>query len=207
MSLEEHSVRSWAIPSGGVVVPFGSADAVLILSAASGLASALVQADGLPLAVRIAAAYLRMRPDEGVCPISALSRVHTKSRSFEGVCLTNTLRMDIEGHSLTIPVNLVRRIRICPRTGWLSAPAANIELVDGSVYKMAKLLDRRVDFLTLLGRQSVKMTTPNVVIRGHTVGELHELRNRLGLTLERNHQAVVGTVGRDTFERFFRPAA
>jgi hypothetical protein len=207
MSLEEQSVRSWAIPSGGVVVPFGSADAVLILSAASGLASALVQADGLPLAVRIAAAYLRMRPDEGVCPISALSRVHTKSRSFEGVCLTSSLMMDVEGHSLAIPVNLIRRIRICSRAGWFSAPAANIELIDGSIYKEAKLQDRRVDFLTVLGRQSVKMTTPNVIIRGHTVGELQELRNRLGLTLERNHQAVVGTVGRDTFDRFFRQVA
>jgi hypothetical protein len=207
MKLDVETVRAWSIPSGGKLVPLESADAVLLLSAASGLAGALVEANGLRLAVRIATAYLKMRPDEGICPISALSRVHTRSRSFEGVCLTSTLNIHVENHSLSVPVNLIRRVRICSRPRWIFRPAANIELVDGSTYKLAKLHDRRIDFLTVLGRQSVKLTTPHVIIRGHTVVELDELRHRLGVALERHRQAVVETVGVEIFEQFFRQTA
>lgn len=207
MKVEQQVESAWTIPSGGVLVPLDSADAVMLLSAASGLAGALVEVNGLRLAVRIAAAYLKMRPDEGVCPISALSHVDTRARSFEGICLTNSLTVEVERHTLTIPVNLIRRIRVRSHSRWILQPAANIELIDGSSYKMARLRDRQVDFLTVLGRQSVTLATPDIVIRGHTVVELDELRVRLGVTLERNREDVVEALGLETFERFFRPAA
>lgn len=200
-------IRAWAVPTGSRVVPFADATGVMLLSAASGLVSALVQADSLPLAVGIAATYLKMRTDEGVCPISALSRISTRQRSFEGLCLTETLNIQIDGQAHRIPTNLIRRIRVCRRPWWELTPTANIELVDGSEYRSTRLRDRRLEFLTLIGRQTVKLTTHDVIVRGHTVTALNELRSRLESVLERHGEAVVQTVGQETFERFFVQAA
>jgi hypothetical protein len=207
MRLKEASGTTWTIPSGGSFVPIDSAGAVILLSAASGLAGALVEANGLRLAVRIAEAYLKMRPDEGVCPISALSRVNTPARSFEGICLADVLNVEVERHQLSIPVNMIRRLRISSQSIWRPRPKASIELVDGSTYRQASLHDRSVDFLTVLGRQSVPLATPNVVISGHTVEEIDELRQHLGTALEWNREALLETVGLKTLERFFGPAA
>jgi hypothetical protein len=207
MNHEEPAVRGWTIPSGGSHVPFSDANVVLLLSAASGLAGALVQADSLPLAMGIAGAYLRMRSDAGSCPISALSRVSTRPRSFEGVCLTETLQVDIDGKPHDIPTALIRRLRICKRMWWQRVRTANIELVDGSEYRVARLYDSQLHFLTLIGRQTVELASDDVLIRGHTVTALNELRDRLEFVLERHRHAVIQTVGRETFERYFKQAA
>jgi hypothetical protein len=200
-------IGAWAVPAGSKVVPLADANVVMLLSAASGLVGALVQADNLPLAVGIASTYLRMRTDEGVCPISALSRISSRQRSFEGLCLTDTISIEIDKQIHNVPTNLIRRIKVCRRRWWERAVSANVELVDGSEYRLARLHGRRLEFLTLIGRQTVKLASHDVIVRGHTVIALDELRSRLESALERHREAMVQTVGQETLERFFVQAA
>lgn len=159
------------------------------------------------MAVDVAAAYLQLRADDGRCPIAALGRVETPERAFPGVCLTEHLTVQIDRQSVQIPVDLILRIRIGSRKGWELRPRANIELVDGSVYRAVRLEEARLDVVTLLGSQSVPLTQPGASVRGHSVSQLEVLRERIEVTLVRHRHAVLRTVGQETFERFFTAAA
>ena len=200
------SAGSWGVRSGSSIVPLETADAVLLLSASSGLAAELVHAGAEALAIAVTAAYLRLRPDHGVCPITSLAQVETSERTFPAICLTQSLNVRAADQRLQIPVNLIQRISIRSPKGWTLRPRATIELVDGSVYRQATVTEKRLDVLTLLGRQAVSLTTPGTKLRGHSVSQLAELRARVEHTLQRHRQGVLQAVGRETFERFF-PAA
>lgn len=113
----------------------------------------------------------------------------------------------MEHQRLNIPLEVIRQIRTSHRQSWTHKARASVELTDGSVYKSAVLDDEIINLLTLLGQQTVKLTEPKVVLRGHTVGELDELRERLESTLQRHHGALVEKVGRAVFETYFQHAA
>src|SRR5688572_2879854 len=180
------STGSWGVRSGSSIVPLETADAVLLLSASSGLAAELVHAGAEPLAMAVTAAYLRLRPDHGVCPITSLGHVETSERVFPAICLTGTLNVRAADQRLQVPVNLIQKISVRSKTGWTGRPRATIELVDGSIYRQVIVTERRLDVLTLLGRQSVSLTTPGTKMRGHSVSQLAELRARVELTLQRH---------------------
>ena len=200
------STGSWGVRSGSSIVPLEAADAVLLLSASSGLAAELVHAGAEPLAMAVTAAYLRLRPDHGVCPITSLGQVETSERTFPAICLTSILNVRATDQRLRIPVNLVQKITVRSKRGWTGRPGTTIELVDGSVYRQVTVTERRLDVLTLLGRQSISLTSPGTKMRGHSVRQLAELRARVEFTLERHRQGVLQAVGPETFDRFF-PAA
>jgi hypothetical protein len=61
--------------------------------------------------------------------------------------------------------------------------------------------------LTLLGCQTVDVTSIGVTVCGHSVREITELRDRLEGTLERHQQAFLKTIGAASFDAFFRRAA
>jgi hypothetical protein len=200
------STGSWGVRSGASIVPLEAADAALLLSASSGLAAELVHAGAEPLAMAVTAAYLRLRPDHGVCPITSLGHVETGDRAFPAICLTDCLNVRAAGQRLKVPVNLIQKITVRSARGWTGRSRTTIELVDGSIYRHAAVMEKRLDVLTLLGRQSVSLTSRGTKMRGHSVGQLAELRARVELALQRHRQSVVAAVGRETFERFF-PAA
>jgi hypothetical protein len=208
MKPENQPAGSWVVPLGMELVAFNNADAVLLLTAASGLASALVTAGDITLAIKMANAYLRMSVDQSGSPISALTHVTTSARAFSGVCLTDALAIRVERESLSIPVRLIRSITASTRKrGWGSAGRAAVELIDGSIYKHVEIKNPRLSVLTLLGCQNVDVVNPGVAVRGHSVREILELRDRLEVTLERYQHAFLKTVGLTTFEQFFRRAA
>lgn len=200
--------KSWSVPTGTEVIAFNNADAMMLLTAASGLANALVDAGDISLAIDVATAYLRMSVDLGGSPISALTHVTTPVRAFSGVCLTEAIGIRVERESLDIAVRLIRSISASKRTrGWRSLSRVSIELIDGSTYRSVEITNPRLSVLTLLGVQTVDVATPGVLVCGHSVSELSELRDHLQVTLERHQQAFLKTIGAPTFERFFRRAA
>ena len=208
MKPESQPAGSWAVPLGRELVAFNNADAVMLLTAASGLAGALVHAGDITLAIKVANAYLRMSVDQGGSPISALTHVTTSARAFSGVCLTDALAIRVERESLSIPVRLIRSITASTRKrGWGSAGRAAVELIDGSIYKHVQIKNPRLSVLTLLGCQNVEVANPGVAVRGHSVREISELRDRLEVTLEGHQHAFLKTIGPATLERFFRRAA
>jgi len=199
---------AWSVPTGSDIIGFDSADAMMLLTAASGLANALVHAGDVSLAIKVATAYLRMSVDLGGSPISALTHVTTPARAFSGVCLTDAIPICVEGESLSIPARLIRSITATRRrSGWRSPSTATIELVDASIYRHVELKTPRLSVLTVLGCQNVDMATAGVTVCGHSVREIGELRDRLEVVLERHQQAFLKTVGAATFDSFFRRAA
>ena len=205
---EMPTAGAWSVPTGGEIVAFDHADAMTLLTAASGLANALVDAGDIALAIKVATAYLRMSVDLGGTPISALTHVTTPARAFAGVCLTDAIAIRVESESLSIPVRLIRSITAArKKTGWRSPATATIELVDGSIYRHVEIRNPRLSVLTLLGCQHVEVVTAGVTVCGHSVRELTELRDRLEVMLERYQQAFLTTIGASTFGSFFRRAA
>jgi len=208
MKPESQPAGLWGVPLGGELVALNNADALVLLTAASGLAGAVVQAGDITLAIKVANAYLRMSVDQGGSPISALTHVTTAARAFSGVCLTDVLAVRVERESLSIPVRLIRGITASTRKrGWGSAGRAAVELIDGSIYKHVQISNPRLSVLTLLGCQNVDVTNPGVAVRGHSVREISKLRDRLEGTLEEHQHAFLKIIGPATFERFFRRVA
>jgi hypothetical protein len=199
---------SWSVRTGRAFVPFERAEAPLLLTAASGLAGEIVHEGDLVLATRLAEAYLRLSPDDNVCPITVLARIETPHRTFSGVCLGEHLTVRADGQLRKIPLRLVRKVTSRQVKGWSlrAAASSKIELIDGSSYRDLTLVDRDVSVLTLLGTQVVKFDTVRTSIQGHSVGNLGELRARLETVLDGHHQALVRTVGAERFENFFRAA-
>lgn len=199
---------SWSVRTGGAFVPFERAEAPLLLTAASGLAGEIVHAGDLVLATRLAEAYLRLSPDDNVCPITVLARIETPHRTLSGVCLGDHLDVHIDGEIRKIPLRLIRKITSWQTKGWRLRPATSskLELIDGSSYRDLTVVDREMSVLTLLGTQVVKFDTARTSIQGHSVGDLVELRLRLQMVLDGHHQALVRTVGPERFEDFFKAA-
>ena len=82
MKPESQPAGSWGVPLRGELVALNNADALVLLTAASGLAGAVVQAGDTTLAIKVANAYLRMSVDQGGSPISA--QVHLQSTLARG---------------------------------------------------------------------------------------------------------------------------
>jgi hypothetical protein len=176
----------WGVPTTGELVAIGNADAMMLLTTA----------------------YVRMSVNEGGSSISALTHVMTSARAFSGVCLTESISITVEHEALLIPVRLIRGITGSRRKrGWRTVHTATVELIDGSCYKDVRIKNSRLSVLTMLGCQTVDVTQTGVAVRGHSVREIAELRDRLGVTLEKHQQAIVRTIGPARFERFFRRAA
>jgi hypothetical protein len=205
---ESPSAGAWSISTGSDIVAFDNADAMMLLTAASGLANALVHAGDISLAIKVANAYLRMSVDLGGSPISALTHVTTPMRAFSGVCLTDAIGIRVEKQALSIAVRLIRSITASKKkSGWRSSSTATIVLIDGSTYRHAEIANARLSVLTLLGCQHVDVTRTGVTVCGHSVVEISQLRDRLEVTLERHQPAFLQTIGAATFESFFRRAA
>lgn len=209
--LDPHSADGslWAVPLREELVPFNAADAILLLSAASGLVGALVNARSVALAMGVAGAYLRLQSNQASMPITALTYVRCPERSFPGVCLTEALTIHIDRDELDIPMKLIRNIRGASLKvkAWGPRKGATVELIDGSSYKHVKVQNPRLEFLSLIGRQAVDVSKAGVSVQGHTVNELDALRQRLELALERHRAAVERTVGPAIFGQYFRRAA
>ena len=107
-----------------------------------------------------------------------------------------------------IPLGLIRKVTCRQAKGWRLRPVVGlkIELIDGSSYRDMTLVDSQISVLTLLGTQVVNFATERTSIQGHSVGNLEELRMRLEMVLDGDHQALVRTVGADRFENFFKAA-
>ncbi len=197
----------WAIPHRGEMLSLSNADPMVLLSYASGLAVELVNAGGLPLALGIAGVYLRLQSDEAAVPVSAMAHLRSARRSFPGVCLTDVVKIRVEGDRLDIPTKLIKSIRASAHTSWKLRGTVTVELLDTSVYKQVRLESPRLEFLTLLGRQRIDLSARAVTLSGHTVKDVAALRARLQSVLEAHRESVTKTVGPAVFERYFQRIA
>jgi hypothetical protein len=79
----------------------------------------------------------------------------------------------------------------------------SIELVDGSTYTDVEVAAPELKFLSLAGVQTVDLSEIGCDMRGQTPEDVRQLRDDLMFALSHNLDAVIRTVGKDVFEKYF----
>ncbi len=163
-------------------------------------------------------------------PIFSLARIKTLSREFLGICVTDIFDCNCDGENLRIPTHTINKIKF-NYCGGADYSGYDVELIDGSRYSRCKSNTHQLSFLTICGDQNFllfcKVDIPNAKrgffskqkkwiphkpsrncgyynsIEGVTVNDLIDLRHRLRFAFENNLDAVINTIGREEFAKYF----
>jgi hypothetical protein len=137
-----------------------------------------------------------------------MSKIHGHDRRYFGICLSECIEIMNAGQRLRIPTEYIQRI--C-RSGGYGGGDETIFLFDGSSYKIDTMQTgiKTLEFLTILGKQEVKLFDPNLVqpsIYGGTITEKETLVSNLNIFLNEKNESIVKTIGKEKFEKFFYPS-
>ena len=200
--------RIGKFPIHGTVVNIESADIAPLVKTIASTAKFLVAAGAVTAGIAIMSAATQTKKlTRRRLPITALAKVYEyDQRSFIGICLDDKIDFACANQTLSVGLNMVRSI-----VGYQRFRGYTIRLMDGSIFKQARLTTKHISFLTLAGPQKLNLFVGlwgkpynSVEIIGVEPTDINALKRRLRFAIEHTRESVIAAIGEDVFSHFFK---
>lgn len=167
------------LPFKAGVVNLESADMAALIGAASGLVKVLVGVGAGALALAFVAAIAeeeKIRKAEQI-PIGVMSLIETQKRRFVGIPLNERLEFECENNHFEVALSKINQIN----HDW---GIYSIEMIDNSMYEDVRILTDKLSFISVGGRQEIKLPSQKKILRVATPITSRDRVNRLVRSLK-----------------------